>query len=187
MDGPDLNATNHLAVGTTTQLVVITDGTLQDITPQTLLSDFAANFSTIINTPTVTVIDPNISNVTTLDAVFFNTPISVGGIILQGLFPISEIVGTHSYQIIAPTNATSTVNNAGAQFPAFTTTSGSASVSVALTAHGESVGNTFDFFRYQPRLAELRSTASTRSIPYRMRTILRSLVTFRRRPGRPFR
>src|ERR1700722_20454117 len=36
----DLNAVDHLSVGTTTQLDVITDGTLQNITPQTLISDF---------------------------------------------------------------------------------------------------------------------------------------------------
>src|SRR6185437_9698518 len=140
----DLNATNHLAVGTTTQLVVITNGVLQDITPQTLISDFAPNFSTVMSSPTVTIVDPNISNVTTFDAIFFNTPISVGGLLLQGLFPITEITGTHSYQITAASNATSTVNNGGA-VPVFTTTSGSSVVSVALTAHGQSVGNSFDF------------------------------------------
>lgn len=140
----DLNGTSHLAVGTTTQLVIITSGALQDITPQTVLSNAAPNFSTVINTPTITIIDPNISNVTTLDAVFLNTPIAGGGLVLQGLFPIAQIVGTHSYQITAPSNATATVNNAGS-VPAFTTTSGSSSVSVALTAHGQSVGNSFDF------------------------------------------
>ena len=43
----DLNSINHLLVGTTTALDVITSGSLQDITPQTLTSDFAPNFSTI--------------------------------------------------------------------------------------------------------------------------------------------
>src|SRR5277367_4831734 len=46
----DLNGVDHLAVGTTTQLVVITNGVLQDLTPQTLVSNFAPNFSTVINT-----------------------------------------------------------------------------------------------------------------------------------------
>lgn len=131
----DLNAVNHLLVGTTTQLDVITNGALQDITPQTLKSDFSPNFSTVNTTPTVTVVDPNISNVTTYDSVLFNTPISVGGIILSGLYPIVSIVGTHSYTVTAGTNATSTVNNAGA-VPVFTTTNASSIVSVALTAHG---------------------------------------------------
>jgi hypothetical protein len=131
----DLNAVNHLAIGTTLALDVITNGLLENITPQELLSDFAPNFSTVINTPTVTVIDPNISNVTIYDAVLYNTPISVGGIILSGIYQIVSIAGTHSYRITALTNATATVNNAGT-VPSFTTTAASAVVSVTLTAHG---------------------------------------------------
>ncbi len=135
----DLNATNHLAVGTTTQLAVITSGTLTDITPQTLTSDFAPNFSTVSGSPTVTVVDANIANVTTYDSVLFNTPIAVGGLILQGIYPIVTITGTTSYTITASSNATSTANNTGA-VPVFTTTSNSAVVSVALTAHGLTAG-----------------------------------------------
>ena len=131
----DLNSVNHLLVGTTTQLDAITNGTLQNITPQTLTSNFAPNFSTVINTPTVTIVDPNISNVTTYDSVLFNTPVSIGGIILSGIYPIVQITGADSYEITALTNATATVNNAGS-VPVFTTASGSAIVSVGLTAHG---------------------------------------------------
>lgn len=131
----DLNAINHLLVGTTSQLAIITSGVLQDITPQTLTSDFAPDFSTVNTTPTVTVVDPNISNVTVNDAVLFNTPVSVGGIVLQGLYQIVSVTGVHSYQIVAATNATSTVNNGGA-VPVFTTVATNSTVSVALTAHG---------------------------------------------------
>lgn len=140
----DLNSVNHLLVGTTTQLDVITNGALVDITPQTLLSNFAPDFSTVINTPTVTIVDPNISNVTVNDSILFDTPISIGGLILSGLYPIVTITGTHSYQITARKNATSTVNNAGA-VPVFTTVATSSIVSVALTAHGTAVGNTVVF------------------------------------------
>lgn len=136
----DLNTNRHLAVGTTTQLAIITNGALQNITPQTLVSDFSPNFTTVINTPTVTITDSNISNVTTFDAVFFNTPVSVGGLLLSGLYPIVTIVGAHSYNITASANATSSVSNGGA-VPQFTTTSGSAVVSVALNNHGLSVGS----------------------------------------------
>lgn len=135
----DLNSTSHLAVGTTTQLAIITSGSLQDVTPQTLTSDIAPNFSTVMNTPTVTIIDANITNVTTYDAVFFNTPVSVGGLILSGLYPIASITGANSYTITAASNATSTDNNTGA-VPVFTTTSASAVVSVLLADHGLSTG-----------------------------------------------
>lgn len=140
----DLNSIDHLLVGTTVQLDVITNGTLQNVTPQTLTSDFAPNFSTVNTTPTVTIVDPNIANVTINDSVLFNTPVSVGGIILSGIYPIASIVGTTSYTITAATNATSTVNNAGA-VPVFTTINASPIVSVALTAHGTVAGNTVVF------------------------------------------
>ena len=133
----DLNSVDHLAVGTTTSFNVITGSSLQNITPQTLTSNFAPNFSTVIHTNIVTVNDPNISTVTTFDAVFYDTPISIGGIILSGLYPIFLVTGTTTYEIKAATNATATVNNAGA-VPVFTTVSGSAVVSVALAANGMS-------------------------------------------------
>lgn len=135
----DLNAVNHLLVGTTTALDVITSGSFSDITPQTLKSDFAPNFSTVNTTPTVTIVDPNISNVTINDSVQFNTPVSIGGIILSGVYQIVTIVGTHSYTITAKKNATATVNNAGT-IPVFTTTNTSSIVNVNLTAHGTTAG-----------------------------------------------
>lgn len=138
----DLNQVNYLGVGTTTQLDVIANGTLQNITPQQFTSDFAPNFSTTINTATVMVVDPNIANVTTFDVVFFNTPISVGGLILSGAYAINTIVGATSYTFTAFTVATSSVANGGA-VPVFTTTNASSVVSVLFTAHGLSVGNTF--------------------------------------------
>jgi hypothetical protein len=140
----DLNSVNHLLVGTTTSLGAITGSIFQDITPQIFQSDFTPNFSTVINTPTVTIIDPNISNVTINDSVLFNTPISVGGLILSGIYPIASIVGTHSYTIIAKKNATSTATNVG-QVPGFTTTNTSSIVSVSFAGHGTSVGATVVF------------------------------------------
>ncbi len=136
----DLNNTGHLLVGTTTQLGIITSGMLTDITPQTFLSDFAPDFTTVISTPTVTIVDPNISNVTTFDSIIFNTPVSVGGLILSGAYAITLVTGATSYTITAAANATSSVSNAGA-VPTFTTTTNSAIVEVGLTAHGLSVGS----------------------------------------------
>jgi hypothetical protein len=140
----DLNNTQHLGVGTTTQLNIITGNSLTDITPQTLTTNPAVNLSTTSGSATVTIVDTGISNVTVLDTVLFDVPVAIGGIILAGIYAISQIVGATSYNIIAPTAATSTVSNAGA-VPVFTTTSGSSSVSVALAAHGLSVGQTAVF------------------------------------------
>jgi hypothetical protein len=146
----DLNTNTHLGIGTTEQLAVITNNSLKDITPQTLISNFAPSFSTTAGSAVVTITDPNIANVTTFDSVFFNVPVSIGGIILDGLYPITNITGTDSYQITAinfitgaPAPAIST--SGVPSLPIFTTTIGSEIVSVNFVAHGQSVGSTVVF------------------------------------------
>lgn len=140
----DLNSNKYLGVGTTTSLGAINNGAFTDLTPQKLTSDFAPNFSTTSGSNIISVIDPNVSNVTISDVIFFNTPIAIGGLILAGAYPISTIIGTHSYQFLAASNATATVANAGT-VPTFTTTSGTASVTVALTAHNRIAGDSVYF------------------------------------------
>jgi len=110
----DLNGTNHLGMGSTTQLAVITGGVYQDITPQILTSDFAPNISATAGTTTVSITDPNISNVTIYDSVFFNVPVSQGGIVLSGLYPITLIGGAHTFNIAAATAAATTALNPNA-------------------------------------------------------------------------
>lgn len=139
----DLNANSHLLVGTTTALGVITDGDYDDLTPQQLVSSFSPpDFTTTNGSATVEVDDPNIADVSTYDSVLFNTPISVGGIILSGLYPISVVTGTTTYEIEAATLATASVANGGA-VPEFTTTADSSTVNVLLEDHGLAVGDTF--------------------------------------------
>lgn len=140
----DLNETDHLAVGTTTILGVITDDDLAQITPQTLTSDFVPDFTTVITSANVTVTDTNISNVTDYDAVEFKTPVSVGGIILSGVYPIDLVLSSTSYRIVAASVATASVSNGGA-VPEFDTTSGSATVLVTLADHGLAVGSKIVF------------------------------------------
>lgn len=130
----DLREVGHLSIGSTTALQVITNSAIATITPQTLTTNFSPNFSTVNGQPTVTVVDSNIANVTTYDAIFFNTPVSVGGIVLSGLYPIASITGTSSYTITAAMNATSTVNNGGA-VPQFSTTLNSSLVNVTFDNH----------------------------------------------------
>lgn len=135
----DFNSTKRLAVGATTALTVITSGSAQTITPQVLVSDFAPDFTTTSGSATITITDTNISNVTDLDSIEFLTPVSVGGLILSGLYAIDLVVSATEYRITAASNATASVSNGGV-VPEFTTTSGSATVSVALPDHGLSVG-----------------------------------------------
>lgn len=135
----DLNQTAHLAVGSTEQLAVITTGTLQDITPQNLSSNFAPAFTTATSSVTVGVNDPNIANVTNYDSILFNTPVAVGGLILSGLYPIDISTGTTTYNITAGVAATIATAAAG-KVPVFTTVVDSPIVSVALATHGLSTG-----------------------------------------------
>lgn len=106
----DLNQAKHLAVGATSQLAVITSGTLKDVTPQSIISDFAPNVSSTNGTPTIAITDPNISNLSVFDTVFFNTPLSIGGVILDGLYPITSIISS-VYDINAAGNANATITN----------------------------------------------------------------------------
>lgn len=145
----DLNESQYLGVGSTTTLGAIsgTDNTtrvLTNITPQTLSSSVTADFSTTNGSPNVIVADTSIANVTTYDSVEFKTPIAVGGLILSGVYPIDVALSATTYRIVAASNATATVNNAGA-VPSFTTSTGSQIVTVGLTAHGLAVGDTINF------------------------------------------
>lgn len=103
----DLNNNKRLAIGTTQRLNVLTAGTLIDITPQTLVTNCIPNITTSANSTTVTIVDPNVSNVTQFDSVFFNVPVSVGGIILDGLYQIDGGSG-NEYTITVPKAATTT-------------------------------------------------------------------------------
>lgn len=138
----DFDDDQYLAAGTTTVLNVISAGASTVITPQTVTSNIAPTIDTTSGSPNVVINDTNIANVTTFDVIELLTPVSVGGLILSGVYPIAVILGTSDYRIIADANATANVTNGGA-VPAFGTTSGSASVAVTLNDHGLVAGNTF--------------------------------------------
>lgn len=136
-----INSDTHLAVGCQSSLDVITAGTASDITPHTLITNPAVDFSTTSGSASVTIVDPGIT-VSTFDSIYLLTPVAVGGLVLQGAYQVASVVSSTSYSITASANASSTVANGGA-VPTFTTVSGSPVVTVDLTAHGESVGNQF--------------------------------------------
>ena len=138
----DVNEGQHLAVGSTTALGIITGGALTNISPQTLVTDGTVDVSTTNTSTSVTIVDANIANITDYDSVEFRTPVSVGGIILSGVYPIDAFLSTTSYRIIAQAAATATVANGGA-VPVFDSTSGSQTVDVTFEDHGLAVGDVF--------------------------------------------
>lgn len=140
----DLNRVKRLSVATTVGVTVVTNGSLQDITPQTLLTNPTPDFDTVNGDATVTINDPSTNGLTPGQLVEFLTPIAVGGLILSGTYPIATIVGASVYTIEAQINASSTVSNGGA-VPSFTTVADSSIVTVGLTNHAQLVGNTAVF------------------------------------------
>lgn len=149
----DTNANSYLAIGAEgiaagggQALEVINSGIEIDITPQTVESDAAVDFSTTSGSSTVTVIDANFT-VDAYDVVNIQTQVSVGGLILFGQYAVTPVSST-SYTIEArdalgsPSFATSTVSNGGA-VPEYDTTSGSDFVDVTLADHGYVAGSTF--------------------------------------------
>lgn len=149
----DTNAEQHLAIGTQnvgatgqSLLSVITDGSLVTITPRSSSENIAPVISTTSGSATVTITDTATTGITSYDTVYFRTQVSVGGLILFGLYACETLSST-TYQIVAidefgnPLAATST--STSPTLPTFTTASGSSVVTVVLTNHGYSVGNTF--------------------------------------------
>jgi len=135
------NADTHLAIGAETSLSILTDQFYQNITPRILISDTTPDFSTTASSNIVEIVDPNITT-TVYDSIYIQTPVSVGGLILQGSYAIFNVTGSDSYQILAASQASSTVSHGGS-LPVFTATSGSPVINVALTAHEYSVGEVF--------------------------------------------
>jgi hypothetical protein len=104
------------------------------------------SFSTTSGSSTV-IIDDTGSSLDAFDVVDIKTQVSVGGLILFGLYRVTPI-SANQYSIQArdvlgnPAYATSTVTGGGA-VPSFEFTNGSAVVKVTLNNHGLQVGDTF--------------------------------------------
>lgn len=141
----DLAGRKHLSIGTSTDLLDITNGTLSDISPQTKTTNPVVNFSTTIGSNIVTIVDTAVSNITQYDTVFLNVPVTIGGLVLSGLYSVYTNISTTSYTIRAGANATASVSAPGGAIPNFTTTNGSAAVSVGLIGHGLSIGSDIIF------------------------------------------
>ena len=144
----DTNSQSYLAVGAETSLSYINNGNQESITPQGKIDNVAVNCTTTIGSQIVVITDVGI-NATKYDYVFFNTQISVGGLILQGMYQtFNPGNAADTFQIYAvdtlgnPAYATSAVTNGGA-VASIATTSGSATATITLNNHGYFAGDTF--------------------------------------------
>ncbi len=137
----DLNGAIYTAVATDTSLNIITGNTLTDITPLSQTTNPIPDVTTQSGSSTVTVVD---STVGQLSGTFVNfvVPVSVGGLVLSGEYPIISFPTSTSFTINAGSAATSTVADGGA-VPSFTTAASSPVVTVTLDNHGQVVGGSF--------------------------------------------
>lgn len=130
----DINGNKHLGIGATANLVVITTGSAQDITPQTTTSNPPPNFSISSGSNLLTVVDGT-ANATLFNTVYFNTPISIGAFLLSGAYAINSVTASTLYTIRLPSVSTSTVTSSG-KLPIFAISSGSATVTVTESNNG---------------------------------------------------
>lgn len=130
----DLLGNAYLAIGTDQRLEVLIGGEIFDITPVIDTENPAVAFSTIINTPDVTILDP-VYNPAVGDWVRIATHVAVGGLVLFGYYIVTAVPdGTH-FTIQATANATATVV-AGGAVATYTTTNTLPTITVTLAAHG---------------------------------------------------
>lgn len=143
-----INNDAYLGVGAEEELTIIHEGSDKNITPQTILRNEPVNFSTTAGSDQVTVTDTG-SNTDVYDSVYIQTDVSVGGLILKGVYKVYPL-GPNTYNIYAidsignPEKASATVLNGGT-ISVLDSTNGSAVITVTLANHGYSVGSTATF------------------------------------------
>ncbi len=140
----DLSSARWLGVGAEENLIVVEDqgpipqSNYQDLTPQYRVIEQAPSFSTT-NGSNAVAVDATGSALTQFDSVYIATPVSVGGLILKGLYPINSAASVDLFTILAASNASATVA-AGGDLPVFDASSGTSEVTVTFPDHGLSVG-----------------------------------------------
>jgi hypothetical protein len=123
----DFQGENFLGIATPNQVYTYnaTTQVLRDISPQSIPSASASPiFTTSAGSQFVTITDTTAPALTAFDAVEFNTPIAIGGLILNSIYPIQSVTGTNSYVIDAGYAATSSTATIPGDLPVFTTTGG---------------------------------------------------------------
>ena len=150
----DTQANSRLAYGTqnivnSAQLGVITNGVQKSITPIYAADDVVADASSTAGSSYVLITDTVNIGLTQYVSVYIATHISVGGVILFGLYECNPngFIGSTTYTVQAldalgqPFAATSTSSTA--VLPEFDVVSGQTAVTVTLPDHGFAVGETF--------------------------------------------
>lgn len=88
-----------LVYGAGNSLAVINNGTAKDITPQVYIDNIAVKFETTAGSNIITITDTG-ANIDQYDAVYIETPVAVGGIVVQGQYQCIP-VGVNTFRIAA--------------------------------------------------------------------------------------
>ena len=118
---------NFLAIGTPSNVYTYnaTTSTLFDISPLNQHEGLAEpTFTTGVGENYVQITEANSPALTAFDSIQFNTPVSVGGLILNAIYPLVSTSVGHSFVIDAGYPATSAVTDALGTLPRFETTAG---------------------------------------------------------------
>ena len=135
----DLDGSAYLGIGTSEDVYAYNSATynLRNISPQYFEGESnTLTFSTTQGSSLVTINDPNAQFLYPYDAVEFEIPVSVDGLILYQTYPVVEVLSTTSYVIDATAGslstyaATSTQTNVAPILPKFTTVANDAKIRV---------------------------------------------------------
>lgn len=126
------NQAKYVAAGSLSNLVVVsTAGVINNITPQYLATNPTPNLSVSSGSELVTIVDTGSSGaITSYGGVRFDTPVSLGGVLLSGSY-LTTAVTSGSYTITSTAPATSTVASSGI-LPTIQVTAGSAFATIVL-------------------------------------------------------
>jgi hypothetical protein len=147
----DLNLNSWLAVGTEgtpAQLSALAGGTLSNITPTQTSDNVTPAAASTAGSPSIVITDTSTTGITKFDSVYIATQISIGGVVLFGLYQCDPdgYLDTDSYTV-QPTdilgNQLYPATSASAVLAQFSTTSGSGTVTVTLPGYTYAVGGTF--------------------------------------------
>lgn len=141
----DLDGNTYLAGGSEQELWLESAYGSQNITPFRAVTNDPPQFYTTAGSMTVEVQDPAAAGIGLASGEWVNivTPVYVGGLTIQGLYPVSNVSsGGAAWHIEVASAATSNVFGGGV-VAEFSTTAGSASVLVTAPAHGLWTGDNY--------------------------------------------
>jgi hypothetical protein len=137
-----VSGNKYLGIGATQTLSVLVSGANTDITPESATTNGAV-FSVSSGSNLVTIVDANTS-ASVFTTIVLQTPVNVGGIVLNGTYPVNSALTSSSYTILSSVAASTTTTSSGI-LPILTTVANSGSVGVTLPNNNLVIGSATNF------------------------------------------